>query len=704
MEGGRGATIGSGPWRTIPTVLEIAPAVSASSALQARPAGRWAPRLLLLVLLAAALVRLWDLGGGPDPLDVDEGYTGVDTLRLLAGGLTPYFAANNGAEPLYVYLAAPSVALLGPTPLALRLPAALAGTASVLATYLLVRALFISGGGRRETPAAPWLALGAALLQTISLWHLHLSRDGSRVVLLPLLLTLGLWLLWCGLRGAGRWTAPSFAGAGACLALTAYTYLPARLVPLLVLVLVGHLGWSRRAWLRTRGWGVLLAGLVATVVLLPLAVYYAAHWQALVFRMEMVSLTNPAVHGGDPWSLLAHNVAGTLGMFAGEGDRDPQYNVAARPVFPLPLALLAALGLLVALRRARQPAYALLVVWLTLMLLPGVLSANAPHFARQVGILPAVYVFPVLGGWWLAARLGGGRGRVRPALVALAAAGVVGHAAAGALDDYFDRPPAEGPHLAARLAALPARTVYVAGSEETALIGGYLTALGARPAAPALRFTQGFHSLLLPAQPADALYLVEEAWWAGQARALLAAEYQLVPAPLPAGLERFRAYRLAARAEPEAWAPLPPVHWALGVHLLGYRLPAAARPGEEVRLALHWRVVNPAPDDPGQDYTFATALLDGADVEVANRDWLGHPRPFWREGDEVVSVFALCLPATLPEGTLRAAVALYSRADFVRRPPLDAAGQALGHRVVFGALAVSGPPQQPPCTASLYPG
>src|SRR6185295_19292968 len=119
----------------------------------------WGP--LLLVLALAAVLRLWDLGGGPDPFDVDEGYTGVDALRVLAGHPTLYFAANNGAEPLYVYLAALSTAVLGPSALALRLPAALAGVASVLATYLLVRTVFRVGArtrletSRRAAAAAP---------------------------------------------------------------------------------------------------------------------------------------------------------------------------------------------------------------------------------------------------------------------------------------------------------------------------------------------------------------------------------------------------------------------------------------------------------------------------------------------------------------------------------------------------------------------
>jgi len=144
-------------------------------------AGRGA---LVAVLLLAAALRLWDLGGGPDPFDVDEGYTGIDALRVLRGARALYFAANNGAEPLYVYLGALSSALFGPSAWALRLPAALAGVAAVLATYLLVRALFRDAAPVGLDPRT--LALLVALLQALSLWHLHLSRDASRVGLLPL--------------------------------------------------------------------------------------------------------------------------------------------------------------------------------------------------------------------------------------------------------------------------------------------------------------------------------------------------------------------------------------------------------------------------------------------------------------------------------------------------------------------------------------
>ncbi len=737
-------------------LTSTAPSPAAAPAAPTCPAWLAGWLSLLLVLGLAAALRLWALGGGPDPFDVDEGYTGVDALRVLHGHWTLYFAANNGAEPLYVYLAALSTALLGPSAWALRLPAALAGVGSVLATYLLSRALF-----RGAAPAgrdARALALIVALLQALSLWHLHLSRDASRVGLLPLLATLGFWLLWEALTplpGAGKggsyWRAAPlprvgeredlphsraplprvgggaggggwlcFAGAGACFGLALYTYLPARLLPLVLLALLAHLALSRRGWLRARWRGLVLAAAVAALVAAPLAAYYATHWSAFTFRVDMVSLTNPWVNGGDPGGLLWRNLQGTAGMFAVRGDADPQYNVAARPVFALPLAVLFALGLVVALRRWRQPAYWLCLVWLAIMLLPGVLSASSPHFARQAGIIPVVYVFPALGGWalwqWVRRRWP----QAPTWTFGLAAALVVGGCGLAAVVDYFGRPPAAGPSLLTRLAGLPpAGEVYIAGSEETAMVGSYLAGgaavrpllrlplPGAYPAAPpwrqAPRFTQGFHTLLLPRDAADTLYLVQQDWWWLTAEQLLWARYDLEPQPRPPGLEPFRVLRLVERPGAAPWTPLPDVGWAIGARLVGYSLPAQARPGELIGVTLRWRVTAPLPDDPGHDYTFAVGLVDADGQEVADRDWLGHPTAGWRDGDELVSWFDLCLPTTLAPGPLRATVALYSRADFAKRPVLDAAGASLGDHLTFGSLPVRGSPQTPPCGDRVHP-
>jgi hypothetical protein len=141
---------------------------------------------------------------------------------------------------------------------------------------------------------------------------------------------------------------------------------------------------------------------------------------------------------------------------------------------------------------------------------------------------------------------------------------------------------------------------------------------------------------------------VETEWWQLGAEQLLWARYDLEPQPPPPGLERFRVLRLAERPGPEPWPSLPAVRWAIGARPVGYGLPAEAQPGHVVGVTLRWRVEQPLPDDPGQDYTFAVALVDAGGEEVARRDWLGHPTAAWRDGDEVASWFDLIHPVLPP--------------------------------------------------------
>ncbi|NBD36042.1 MAG: hypothetical protein GVY30_08575, partial [Chloroflexi bacterium] len=122
--------------------------------------------ILLALLLLGAALRLGGMGEAPPGLYHDEAYHGLDALAILEGDVLPlYFPANNGREPLYIYLVTASVALLGRTPLAVRLPSFFIGMLTLAATYDLARVLW----GRR---AGRWaLAVLAA-----TFWHVHLSR------------------------------------------------------------------------------------------------------------------------------------------------------------------------------------------------------------------------------------------------------------------------------------------------------------------------------------------------------------------------------------------------------------------------------------------------------------------------------------------------------------------------------------------------
>jgi 4-amino-4-deoxy-L-arabinose transferase-like glycosyltransferase len=111
------------------------------------------------------------------------------------------------------------------------------------------------------------------------------SRLGFRVISQPLLMALAVAALFRGLRG-GRW--PWLWLAGLLIGLTAYTYLAARLFPvLLAFALLPLLLDPRTRALRARQ--LLLVALVAFLTALPLLAYFAAHPDAFWVRIGQVA-------------------------------------------------------------------------------------------------------------------------------------------------------------------------------------------------------------------------------------------------------------------------------------------------------------------------------------------------------------------------------------------------------------------------------
>ena len=93
---------------------------------------RWGWALLLLAVGLAAVLRFYRLDEWPPGPYRDEAYNALDALGVLRGQHALFFPANNGREPLFIYLVALSIALFGPTTLALRLPAAVVGALTTL--------------------------------------------------------------------------------------------------------------------------------------------------------------------------------------------------------------------------------------------------------------------------------------------------------------------------------------------------------------------------------------------------------------------------------------------------------------------------------------------------------------------------------------------------------------------------------------------
>ena len=375
--------------------------------------------LLLIAVTVAAFFRTYRLDQVPPGLWRDEAANGVDALGVLQGHHPIFFEANNGREPLFIYLVAISVRWLGRNPLAVRLVSALTGTMTILPTYFMTKEL-VRYAGRRVRHTALLTTLWLAL----SYWHIALSRLGFRGILLPLLASLSFFFLWRGFNerfeiGSDRSSLHVrsflyFAASGILLGLSFYTYVPSRLLPLVLLAFLAPLASQRHVW-HADGYssgkvtsvafslplafGVLV--LCSAVVFAPLGLYFLDHPQ--MFWQRSADLLSQSALGGEAFPLsLATNLARQASMFGIQSDPNILFNPAARPAFELFTLVFFVAGILITLRHWRKVPFLFALLWLCIMLLPAALSAqDLPHSLRAIGTLPIVYLFPAIGLDWV---------------------------------------------------------------------------------------------------------------------------------------------------------------------------------------------------------------------------------------------------------------------------------------------------------------
>ncbi len=345
-----------------------------------RPPPRSFLALATSLLLLAAVTRLWRLADVPPGVARDETLNADIATFILSGRLALFFREGYGHEPLYHYLAAGFMPLLGDNLLTMRLPSVMIGLLLIAVVLAWARRAF-----------GPLPALVAGGLLAVSWWPIIFSRIGLRPQLSALLVALAVW----------QWRRPWVAGTGLALAL--YTYTAARLTPLLPAVfalytlLLGR-GWSgdtsrpfRRA-VRTT--------LISTVLGLPLFLVLRAE-PGLQERVNQLSGPLDALWAGD-WRPVWTSVRVTMGVFSFGGDPLWSYALPGRPLFDWFSALFFYGGLILALRRSvRFPVYGLTLIWLGLGLLPSALAPDAPSLIRLILIQPVVYVMPGLAVTWL---------------------------------------------------------------------------------------------------------------------------------------------------------------------------------------------------------------------------------------------------------------------------------------------------------------
>ncbi len=254
------------------------------------PDGQVPWRALVALVAAAAAVRAVGLGRD---LWLDEVFTLVDVVRRPMMEIVTHYSSDN-LHLLYAVAARASVALLGESAVALRLPAVLFGLASVVAAWRLARWV----GGRRE-------ALIVAALLAFSYHHVWFSQNARGYTGLLFATVLGTELFLRGLAG-GRWR--TWVAYAAVLALGMGLHLT------MIFVAAAHglvaLGLLARAGSVGAGRGRVL-GALALSAALTLLVYAPTLTQIAAFYLRPSGgTTTAAVVWKNPLWLVAETIRG----------------------------------------------------------------------------------------------------------------------------------------------------------------------------------------------------------------------------------------------------------------------------------------------------------------------------------------------------------------------------------------------------------
>jgi len=194
--------------------------------------------------------------------------------------------------------------------------------------------------------------------------------------------------------------------AGALSGLALYTYHPARLTPLLLVVLAALvLGRRWQAW-RAALPRLLLGAALALLVAWPMLDYARSNPESYVRRLGQTSLFAPASADGNVYpALVADNLRLYLGMWHERGDAIGRHNLPGAPQLDPITGIVFVAGFGFALAHFRDRRARFVLAWLALMALPGIFAMQAPHAVRAVETIPPTMSLAALGVWLCAVRL-----------------------------------------------------------------------------------------------------------------------------------------------------------------------------------------------------------------------------------------------------------------------------------------------------------
>ncbi len=345
--------------------------------------------IVLVVFAISVFYRFYLLDQVPPEMFSDHAEKLIDVSNVLWGDHSIFFPRNTGREAFQMYLTAAMSKIFGTgiSFLSLKLGTCIAGIFSLPFIYLL--------GVELKNKEVGLLAMFFA---GIAYWPNVISRVALRFALYPAFFAPTLYFLVRGLKRK-RWN--DFLFSGLFLGIGLHGYSPFRIVPVVVIILllIYFIHEKSRENRRMAVIALLLVGLVALLVFLPLGRYALNNYDSFAYRMKTRMTSVEAPIQGSYAGIFFTNLWKALIMFQWDNGQIWVHSIPGRPALEVVSGAMFSLGVvLVAIRYLKKRHWMdlSLLLMIPLLMLPSVLSiafpAENPSLNRSGGAIIPVFL------------------------------------------------------------------------------------------------------------------------------------------------------------------------------------------------------------------------------------------------------------------------------------------------------------------------
>jgi len=359
---------------------------------------------LILIVTLAGFLRLYNLDNNPNGLYVDEATTGYNAWSILETGKDEYGKQfplafrflGSYTPPLYTYLTAQVISVLGLSVYAIRFLSALAGIIMVPLFFILLKKLNLIKDEKN--------ILYASLLFAITPWAIFFSRIGYEVNLAFFLFSIGVLLLWQSIKNNYLLVVAAF-----LLGLSADTYHSERLLsPLLLIVSV--IIFRKIFWKRKNLKILVISLLLYSIAVIPqiIIIFTPAnttrglgtfYFKAISNQVEISNLPPPVSW---PVSISYEFLSQYLSYFSPRNlffqpDSDPQRSYPELSVFYPWMVVLYLIGIVVLTAHRNQLNSKFTIMLLLVCPIPAALTGDPFSTQRALPLLLPLMVVMSLG-------------------------------------------------------------------------------------------------------------------------------------------------------------------------------------------------------------------------------------------------------------------------------------------------------------------